>query len=101
MDFTFIFEVSLWNTAAASLSSEESVTAEKVLIRSSIISWLWEIVDGLVVLGIILLIIGGLVGNLVSPGVLGGGPSTIGLDGDVVSSSADAEETILTELGSP
>mmetsp|Transcript_14441 Transcript_14441/g.22391 ORF Transcript_14441/g.22391 Transcript_14441/m.22391 type:complete len:297 (-) Transcript_14441:30-920(-) len=35
------------------------------------------------------------------PGVLGGGPGAVSLDGDVVGASHDSEKTVLTPVGSP
>ena len=67
----------------------------------TVVGGLREFVDGGVVERIVLLSVGGLMPDSLGPGVLGGGPSAVSLDGDVVSSSANAEETILTELGSP
>ena len=37
----------------------------------------------------------------ISPGILRGAPSAARLDGDVVNSSANAEEALLTPLSSP
>merc|ERR1711920_720655 len=61
-----------------------------------VVSWLWEWIDGCVVVWIVLLSCSGRMLLLVSPGVLWSSPSTVALDVDVVGSSADTEETILT-----
>jgi len=101
VDLTFLTEVGLLNTASSVGGSEEVIGWDDVLAGCFVVGWLWEWVDGLVVSWVVLLLLGGGVLDLVGPGVLGGGPGAVGLDGDVVGSSADAEETVLTELGSP
>ena len=60
-----------------------------------------ELVDSGIVEWVILLSIGGLMPGSLGPGVLGGSPGAVSLDGDVVGASADAEETILTPVGAP
>ena len=60
-----------------------------------------ESVDGLVVSWIVQLVIGGDVPFWLGPGVLGDSPGAVALNGDVVGTTADTEETILTPVGSP
>ena len=100
MDFT-IWEEGLLNTATSGLGSEEIVGWDFVLSCGFVVSWLWEWVDGCVVVWIVLLSCSGRMLLLVSPGVLWSSPSTVALDVDVVGSSADTEETILTPVSSP
>lgn len=76
----------------------------------------WGLVDGSVVAGVgglgegvhggvvervVLLSLGGLMPLLLGPGVLGGGPGAVRLDGDVVGASADAEESFLAPVSTP
>ena len=60
-----------------------------------------ELVDGVVVVGVVPLLIRGDMPRLLSPGVLRSGPGAVALDGDVVGATADAEETILTPVLTP
>ena len=68
---------------------------------NTVVSGLRERIDGSVVQWVVLLSIGGLMPDSLSPGILGSGPGAVGLDGDVVGTSADAEETTLTPVGAP
>jgi hypothetical protein len=38
---------------------------------------------------------------VLSPSIIDGGPSTISLNGNIVGTSDNAEETIFTEMGTP
>ena len=60
-----------------------------------------ERIDGLIVLGVILLSVSGLVPHWVRPCVLGSGPGTVALNCNVVYATADAEEALLTPVGAP
>jgi len=64
-------------------------------------SRLGEFVDFLVVSGVVLLSLSGLVELLGSPGVLGGDPRAVLLNGDVVCTSFDLGETLVTPVRSP
>jgi hypothetical protein len=94
LDLTFR-EGSLLNTAAAICGS--------LVLRSiiAVVGGLREGVDSSVVVRVVLLLISGGVPLSLGPGVLGSGPSAIGLDSDVVGASADTEETFLTPVGTP
>jgi len=60
-----------------------------------------EVIDHLVIVGIVLLFVSSLMPDLLSPGVLRSTPSTARFDGDVVDALADAEEALLAPLGTP
>ena len=60
-----------------------------------------ELVDGVVVEWVVLLSFGGLMPDSLGPGVLGSGPGAVAFDTNVVGTSADAEETILTPVSAP
>ena len=62
---------------------------------------LWEWIDSLVVVRVVLLSLGGDMLLHVGPGVNWGGPSAVRLNGDVVGASADAEETFFSPVMSP
>jgi hypothetical protein len=68
---------------------------------SAVVSGLRELVDSLVIASVVLLSVSGGVPLSLGPGILGSGPSAIGLDSDVVRASADTEETFLTPVGTP
>lgn len=89
------FELGLLNTAS---TRGWSVVDWSI---STVVGGLRERIDGSVIQWVVLLSIGGLMPDSLSPGVLRGGPGAIGLDGDVVGTSADAEETLLTPVGAP
>ena len=63
--------------------------------------YLWHRVDSLVILRVVLLLLCRCMPFLISPGVLGSGPSTAGLNGDIVLALADAEEALLSPLCAP
>jgi len=89
-------EIGNLNTAA-SLGLGEEVLRDVALGCEG----LGEVVDGVVIEDRVLLSIGGDMSNTLGPGVLGGSPSAVGLDGDVVDTTTDAEETTLTPVGTP
>lgn len=82
---------------AAILSLGEEVFGDFVVS----VEGLREFVDDLVVVGGVLLLISGNVSYTLGPSILGSSPGAGRLDGDVVGSTADAEETTLTPVGTP
>ena len=59
------------------------------------------VIDYLVIVGIIVFIISSLMPDLLSPGVFRSTPGTARLDCEVVDALTDAEEALLTPLGTP
>mmetsp|Transcript_12625 Transcript_12625/g.21241 ORF Transcript_12625/g.21241 Transcript_12625/m.21241 type:complete len:592 (+) Transcript_12625:45-1820(+) len=60
-----------------------------------------DVAVGSLVPGVVLLLVGGDVLLVLGPGVLGGGPGAVGLNGDVVDSSDHSDEAVLAEVGAP
>ena len=92
-------EIHLRDTAALGVVGEESLSSNST--GGRIEFSLRERVDSLVVLRVILLILSSLMPHLLSPGILRHGPRAVRLDGDVVFTTADAEETLFAPMGSP
>jgi hypothetical protein len=83
--------------AAASFSLGKEIISDVVFG----VKGLRELVHSFVVKGSVLFFVGGDVSNTLGPGVLGSSPGAVGLDGKVVDTTADAEETTLTPVGTP
>ena len=66
-----------------------------------IVLFLRHRVHSLVILRVVLLLLGCLMPHLISPGVLGSGPSTARLNGNIVLALADTEEALLTPVSAP
>lgn len=69
--------------------------------RSLLLQFFVGFTNKILVAGIVLLLISSLVLLATGPGIGRGGPSAIGLDGNIVSASNDTNKTLLTELLSP
>ena len=89
-------EVCLSNTAATSRGG----ILKGVLRVSRFVSWLREIVNGVIVLGIVLLFIGRLMPNLFRY-ILRSSPVTVALNGNVVGATANANKAFLAPVGTP
>jgi len=92
------------NTACTTLglSKEHAVFGRlNDLVVFKAVDGLGEFVYLLVVVNVVSLSVSSRVSLISSPGVLGSGHGAISLNGDVVSASADSEETILSPVGTP
>jgi len=98
IDFLTIDEFRLADTAA--------LPAWQELFRLEVTSfwvklWLREWIHSCVIVRIVLLLFRSLMPDLVSPGIFGSSPGAARLNSDVVDTLADAEESLLTPLGTP
>lgn len=89
----------LFGTASSVLWGSKEVL--NLLLLSRGVLWLRERIDGGVVVRVVLLSLSGNVLVHVGPGIDWGGPGAVGLNGDVVGASADAEETFFSPMVSP
>ena len=60
-----------------------------------------ELINRFVIVRVVLLRISCLVPHLLSPGIFGGSPGAVALNGNIVCSSANAEETIFSPVFAP
>jgi len=88
-----VAEGSLGDTASLELVEEGFLGGDELRLR--------ELVNSLIVVGISLLSSSGCVHNTGGPGVLGDSPVAILLNTDVVDTTDDSEETILSPVGAP
>ena len=73
--------------------------AERAIKELWITLWVWSV--GSVVGWVLLLLFGGVMNDILGPGIFWNGPSAIGLDGKVVLSSNNLNESIFTPVSSP
>ena len=74
---------------------------DNITLVGAFVNRLWEWIDGLVVLWVIFLIRGSDVPLLISPGVKRRCPLAVALDGEIVHTSADTEEALLSPVSAP
>lgn len=91
-----VLELGLADAAALPPGSQERRGRNAVGL--GVVLGLGHLIDSLVVVGVILLLFGGLMPLLLSPSVLGRGPSAARLDCQVVHTLADAEEAVLAPV---
>ena len=88
-----IAEGCLGDTASLELVEEGFLGGDELRLR--------ELVNSLIVVGVVLLLNSGCVHNTCGPGVLGHSPVTILFDTNVVDTTDNFEETILSPVGAP
>lgn len=89
-------EGSFGNTAALNLIEEGAI-----LVVASFELRLRERVNGLIVVGVVLLLFSCDVLHTLSPGIFRDSPVTILLDADVVNTTDNSEEAVLSPVGAP
>lgn len=85
-------ELSLWDTAAFPFCKETLVCCTRSVLR------LGEVINCLVIVGVVLLLFGGVVLFGIGPSVEWRSPVAAGFDSDIVDTTHDSEEALLAPM---